>query len=82
MAIVAAGPRPGNMPTMVPRKQPTKHQNKLNGVSATEKPSKRLLRASMVKELKSPESRGQRNIEGGDENQLERNGETDTDADG
>ncbi len=86
MAIVAAGPKPGNTPTMVPRITPTKHQNKLTGVSATEKPSKRLLRASIGQSsrvsLKSPESRGQRNIEGGDENQLERNGETDTDADG
>ena len=69
---------------MVPRITPTKHQNKLTGVSATEKPSKRLLRASIGQSsrvsLKSPESRGQRNIEGGDENQLERNGETDTDT--
>ena len=43
IAIVAAGPKPGNTPTMVPRITPTKHQNKLTGVSATENPSRRLL---------------------------------------
>src|SRR4051794_13675532 len=38
MAMVAAGPRPGRMPTTVPRKQPMKHQNRLAGCSATENP--------------------------------------------
>src|SRR5882672_5022292 len=39
--MVAAGPRPGKMPTMVPRKQPTKHQKRLYGCSATAKPCRR-----------------------------------------
>src|SRR5258708_11790537 len=37
-AIVAAGPRPGRMPTTVPKKHPTKHQNRFAGCSATENP--------------------------------------------
>src|SRR5262245_15920330 len=46
-AIVAAGPRPGKMPTTVPRKQPTKHQNRLAGCSATENPCSSPLSTSM-----------------------------------
>src|SRR4051794_1192103 len=37
-AMVAAGPSPGMMPTIVPRKQPTKHQKRLVGCSATANP--------------------------------------------
>src|ERR687896_2005546 len=48
IAIVAAGPKPGNTPTTVPRITPTKHQNKLMGVNATEKPRRRLPSASML----------------------------------
>src|SRR5262245_32866456 len=40
-AIVAAGPNPGMMPTIVPRRQPTKHQNTLLGCSATANPFRR-----------------------------------------
>src|SRR5215468_1867039 len=40
-AMVAAGPRPGMMPTMVPSRQPTKHQMMLPGCSATANPCKR-----------------------------------------
>src|SRR6266508_1116054 len=39
--MVAAGPSPGRMPITVPRKQPTKHQNRLSGCSATAKPCRR-----------------------------------------
>src|SRR5258706_4700755 len=38
IAIVAGGPSPGMMPTMVPRKTPTKHQNRFAGCSASAKP--------------------------------------------
>ena len=34
-AMPASGPRPGSTPTMVPQKQPIKHQRRLFGVSAT-----------------------------------------------
>src|SRR5215813_9987814 len=40
-AMVAAGPRPGMMPTMVPSRQPTKHQMTLPGCSATANPCRR-----------------------------------------
>src|SRR3977135_1021143 len=40
-AMVAAGPRPGMMPTMVPSRQPTKHQKTLPGCSATANPCRR-----------------------------------------
>src|SRR6476659_7290518 len=46
-AMVAAGPSPGRMPTMVPRKQPTKHQNRFTGCSATENPCSSPLSTSM-----------------------------------
>ncbi len=35
--MVAAGPSPGRMPTTVPRKQPTKHQNRLRGLQRDRK---------------------------------------------
>src|SRR5215204_4739166 len=47
IATVAAGPSPGRMPTTVPRKQPTKHQRRLAGCSATEKPCRRPLTTSI-----------------------------------
>src|SRR5262245_2217134 len=40
-AMVAAGPNPGMMPTTVPKRQPTKHQNTLLGCSATANPCRR-----------------------------------------
>src|SRR5258705_7214854 len=40
-AMVAAGPNPGMMPTIVPRRQPTKHQKTLLGCSATANPCRR-----------------------------------------
>src|SRR5437764_13590899 len=40
-AMVAAGPSPGMMPTMVPSRQPTKHQKTLPGCSATANPCRR-----------------------------------------
>src|SRR4030095_16005064 len=40
-AVVAAGPNPGMMPTIVPRRQPTKHQKTLLGCSATANPFRR-----------------------------------------
>src|SRR5712691_4799124 len=39
--MVAAGPSPGSTPTTVPRKQPTKHQNRVAGCSATANPWRR-----------------------------------------
>lgn len=44
--MVAGGPNPGRIPTIVPRKTPTKHQSRLAGLSATENPKARLLSAS------------------------------------
>ena len=44
--MVAGGPNPGRIPTIVPRKTPTKHQSRLAGLSATENPKTRLLSAS------------------------------------
>src|SRR6185436_15627351 len=41
MAIVAGGPSPGMMPTMVPRNTPTKHQNRFTGCSASANPCSR-----------------------------------------
>src|SRR5262245_12426425 len=40
-AMVAAGPKPGMMPTIVPSRQPTKHQKTLPGCSATANPCRR-----------------------------------------
>ena len=85
IAMVAAGPRPGRTPTSVPSTTPTKHQNMLIGVSATENPSRRLPRAStsaISLHSKSPEAGGQRDVESGNEDQLERRSETDGDDDG
>src|SRR4051812_26238908 len=45
--MVAAGPSPGRMPTTVPSRQPTKHQNRFSGCSATANPCIRPPRTSM-----------------------------------
>src|SRR5215207_2692341 len=47
MAIVASGPMPGSTPISVPRKQPMKQNQRFCSVSATLKPSIRLLKSSM-----------------------------------
>src|SRR5262252_10020945 len=41
IAMVAGGPRPGRMPTTVPRNTTTKHHSRFVGASATEKPCSR-----------------------------------------
>src|SRR5688572_13587417 len=72
MAMVAAGPRPGRMPTTVPRKQPTKHQKTLAGCSATENPCRRPLRMS----ISDPEpADGEGNTQGQGERELEADGD-------
>src|SRR5215471_14486373 len=64
IAIVAGGPRPGSIPTTVPRKTPTKHHSRLPGASATANPWSRPVRMST---LEAQDSRGkgqaQREIE-------------------
>src|SRR5215212_4209863 len=47
IAMVAAGPSPGIIPTIVPRKQPTKHQNTLAGCRATANPCRSPLAMSI-----------------------------------
>ena len=47
IAMVAGVPRPGRMPTIVPRKTPTKHQKRFTGVKATAKPSKIFCKVSI-----------------------------------
>src|SRR5215468_5321933 len=68
-AIVAAGPRPGMMPTMVPSRQPTKHQNTFAGSSATAKPCSNPEAISMSKSEHAdrkvdPECHGENQMEG------------------
>ena len=52
--MVAAGPRPGKIPTTVPKKQPTRHQRRFVGMSATEKPCMRPLKTSMCQNPMRP----------------------------
>src|SRR3954462_11687037 len=66
-ATAPTGPNPGNTPTSVPTKDPTKQKSKLFGVSATENPSKTLLRTST---LNSENTRRQRNIKQPGENEI------------
>src|SRR5262249_44601206 len=70
--MVAAGPRPGRMPTTVPRKQPTKHHRMLAGVSATANPCVRPPSTSMSEA--QPAGR-QPDVERGREHEIERGGE-------
>src|SRR5215475_11581628 len=68
-AIVAAGPNPGRMPTIVPSRQPTKHQNTLLGCSATANPCRRPEAMS----ISEPErTSGKRDAQGDREDQMER----------
>src|SRR5262249_25632033 len=48
MLIPASGPTPGSTPTSVPITQPTKAYTSIEGWSATEKPSSRLLNVSAI----------------------------------
>src|SRR6266513_4657900 len=59
-ATAPTGPKPGNTPTRVPTSEPRKQNNRLFGVSATEKPSATLERIST---LNSQRSDRQRNSE-------------------
>ena len=45
-AMVATGPIPGNTPISVPKNTPMKHDNKLMGSRATEKPTAKLASTS------------------------------------
>src|SRR5215475_9255115 len=68
-AIVAAGPNPGMMPTIVPRRQPTKHQKTLLGCSATANPCRRPEAIS----ISEPEwTGGERHAQRDRENEVER----------
>ena len=46
-AVPAAGPSPGRMPTIVPKREPAKAKRRFVGVRATENPIIRLLKVSM-----------------------------------
>ena len=47
MAMVAGGPRPGMMPTIVPSSTPTKHHSRFAGWIASAKPWRRPLAMSI-----------------------------------
>ena len=51
MLIPASGPTPGSMPTSVPITQPTNAYTSIEGWSATEKPSMRLLNVSAISKV-------------------------------
>src|SRR5215467_452698 len=73
-AMVAAGPNPGMIPTTVPRRQPTKHQNTLLGCSATANPCRRPEATSISEpERASRQRHAQRDRE--DEMEGERTGD-------
>src|SRR5215212_2727168 len=60
IAMVAAGPSPGMMPTIVPSKQPTKHQNTFAGCRATANPC----RSPSAMSISEPEQAdGKRNVQ-------------------
>jgi hypothetical protein len=48
IAMVATGPMPGSTPISVPSMTPIAAYSRLIGVTATEKPSRRLLRISIA----------------------------------
>src|SRR4051812_17059844 len=65
IAIVATGPMPGSTPISVPSRTPIRQYRRLIGVSATPKPSARLLKRLMSMVFSSaqevgPEREGQR----------------------
>src|SRR5262249_185060 len=68
-AMVAAGPSPGMMPTMLPSRQQTKPENTLPGCSATANPCRMPLAIS----ISEPEKAGrQRHAERDREHEMER----------
>src|SRR5262245_7429017 len=68
IAIVAGGPRPGRMPTTVPRNTPTKHHRRFAGASATANPCSRPVRMST---LEAQDARRKREAEREVEHQVE-----------
>src|SRR6267142_6958686 len=68
IAIVAGGPRPGRIPTTVPRNTPTKHHSRLLGSNATANPCRRPVRIST---LEAEDPGGQRHTERHVEHQVE-----------
>src|SRR5215470_19118158 len=48
MVMVAMGPMPGSTPIRVPTMHPTKHSPRLDRVKATENPSERWPRSSLI----------------------------------
>src|SRR4029453_661756 len=48
MVMVAMGPMPGSTPMRVPTRHPTKHSPRLDRVKATENPSDRWARSSLI----------------------------------
>src|SRR5262252_6960674 len=67
-AMVAAGPSPGMMPTTVPSRQPTKHQNTLLGCSATANPCRR---PEAISISESERTGGKRHAQRNREDQVE-----------
>src|SRR5262245_11311185 len=67
-AMVAAGPRPGMIPTIVPSRQPMKHQSTLTGCSATANPCSKPEVASMSE---SEEAGRELDVERHREHQME-----------
>src|SRR6185312_2594452 len=53
-AIVAAEPRPGNIPMMTPSTTPTKHNSKLSGCNETENPRARFETSSIQATPRAP----------------------------
>src|SRR5689334_17474887 len=79
IAMVADGPRPGSTPMMVPSTTPTTHIISAVGVSATWKPCINPARSSMSP--LEPDARGQRDLEGEVEQQVEDHRAADGDGD-
>src|SRR5688572_29337394 len=52
IATVATGPMPGSTPTSVPTRQPTSAKPRFAGVSATAKPSPRLVKKSPISPIR------------------------------
>src|SRR6476619_5650749 len=80
-ATPEGGPTPGSAPIRMPRTTPHVAMSRLNGVSATEKPSARLARKSIAAVSEAEHADGQRHVQpvGEDEEVHPRHRERDRD---
>src|SRR4029450_7113028 len=81
-ATPETGPIPGSAPIRVPTTTPARAMNRLNGVSAMEKPSSRLSRTPIRRRSEPQDADGEGHLEPVGEHDVVQGGDADGDREG